>query len=235
VGRNPAPGFSEAKIAESGTRNGKFWLPAECDVSIRPGWFWHESENDKVKTPEQLRELYFKNVGRGASFLLNVPPDRRGQIHPNDEKSLLSFKKMLNEAFAKDLAKNASLSATNVRGGDPQYAASKLTDGDRHTYWSSDDNVKTPFVTLSFRNPIEFNLIRLREALALGQRIDSVAVDIWADSKWQEVATATSIGNCRLIQLEPVRTPRVRLRVTKASACPCLSEIGLFLDPNDPP
>ena len=234
-GRQAAPGYSDAKSAEGGTRNGKFWLPAECDVSIRPGWFWHAKEDDKVKTPEQLRELYFKNVGRGASFLLNVPPDSRGQIHPNDETALLGFKKMLDQAFAKDLAKTATTVATNVRGGDPAYSPTKLIDGDRHTYWSTDDNVKTPYVTLSFRNPIEFNLIRLREAIALGQRIDSVAVDIWKDSKWEETATATSIGNCRLIALEPVRTNRVRLRITKAAACPCLSEIGLFLDPNEAP
>src|SRR5688572_10096895 len=90
-----APGFSKYQEAEEGNRDGRYWIPAECDVSIRPGWFWHEKENDKVKTPDQLMDLYFRSVGRGANFLLNVPPDKRGKIHENDTAVLKEFGRRL--------------------------------------------------------------------------------------------------------------------------------------------
>lgn len=233
-GRIAAPGYSVADIAETGTRNGKFWLPAECDVSIRPGWFWHEKENDKVKTPEQLKELYFKNVGRGASFLLNIPPDRRGQIHPNDEKSLMGFKKLLDEAFAHDLAKSATTVFVTSRL-DEKHAGSQTLDGDRLTYWTPAKGSRLGSVSFRFKKPIEFNTIRIREAIQLGQRIDKVVVSAETDGKWQTVAEVSSIGNCRLIQTEPVRATAVRVQIMSASAPPCLSEVGLFLDPNEQP
>src|SRR5208282_6245215 len=83
-----APGLADEARLNRGDRPGTDWLPAECDVSIRPGWFYHSREDNQVKTPRQLVELYYNSVGRGASFLLNVPPDRRGQISKNDLDSL---------------------------------------------------------------------------------------------------------------------------------------------------
>lgn len=227
----PAPGQTNWKEGEQGHRNGEFWIPAECDVSIRPGWFWHESENDKVKTPQQLKDLYFKSVGRGATFLLNVPPDRRGQIHEADEKSLMEFRKLLDAAFAVDLANQATATADNVRGKDGRFAAKNLIDGKRNTYWCTDDGVKNGMVTLDFSKPIRFNTVRLREAIFLGQRIDKIAIETWQNDKWEELATTTSIGNCRLIQVQPRETTRVRIRIVEAATCPCLSELSLFFDP----
>jgi len=94
-----SPGNVNAKQSGTGTRGGSKWLPAECDVSIRPGWFWHEKENARVKSPADLLDLYFKSVGRGASFLLNVPPDRRGLLHENDVASLKGFGELLQQTF----------------------------------------------------------------------------------------------------------------------------------------
>src|SRR5215831_98768 len=91
-----APGQADSKRLSSGDRPGTDWVPAECDVSIRPGWFYHSKDDDKVRSPQNLLELYFKSVGRGASLLLNVPPDRRGQIHENDVQALREFRKLLN-------------------------------------------------------------------------------------------------------------------------------------------
>ncbi len=104
-----SPGDVIASESTTGTRNGKFWMPAECDVSIRPGWFFHAAENQKVKTPAELFDLYLKSVGRGASFLLNVPPDRRGRLFETDTANLLAFGKMVRHAFAKDLAANTAV------------------------------------------------------------------------------------------------------------------------------
>ncbi len=227
-----APGYVRTNESPTGTRNGNRWLPAECDVSIRPGWFWHERENAEVKTPESLMELYFKSVGRGAGFLLNVPPDRRGLIHESDAASLRAFGAMLQSTFGSNLAAGASITASNIRGGSPVYAAENLLDGDRYTYWSTDDGFTQPEVVLQFARPVVCNVVRVRENIRLGQRIEAVAVDAWQAGAWREVAQATSVGSCRLLRIGPaISTPRLRLRVTRSPVAPALSELAVFATP----
>jgi alpha-L-fucosidase len=224
-----APGDVVEQESTIGTRNGKCWMPAECDVSIRPGWFWHAGENRKVKTARELLTLYYNSVGRGASFLLNVPPDRRGLIYEEDADSLRGFGKLVASTFAQNLASSADCKASNVRGGDRTYRAENLLDGDRYTYWSTDDAVTTPEVRFEFRAPVKFNLVRLRENIRLGQRISAFAVDVWRNGKWSVLADGTSIGSCRILRMEGrVSTTLVRLRITRSPVCPALTEFGLF-------
>ncbi len=228
--RPGSPGDVNAAQSTIGTRNGKFWMPAECDVSIRPGWFWHKSENDKVRTPQDLMNLYFESTGRGASFLLNVPPDKRGLIYESDAASLRKFGQIMNATFGKNLAHGARISASNVRGKDPAYSAANLTDESRSTYWATDDAVKTPTVTVELPRPATFNLVRLREYIHLGQRVDSFSVDAWQNGDWTAFGSGTSIGMGRILRSEkPVTTNRLRLRITAAAVCPALSELGVFL------
>lgn len=231
-GGEPAPGYVRAQEGETGHRNAPNWLPAECDVSIRPGWFWHESENGKVKTPEQLRDLYFRSIGHGASFLVNVPPDRRGRLHENDVASLEGFGKWLRATFKTNLAKGAALTASNVRGNSREFGPEKLTDGDRYSYWATDDGITAPELIVDLHKEARFNVIRLRENIKLGQRVEAFAVDAWKDGSWQEIAKSTSIGACRLIRpATPVTTSKVRLRITQCPVCIALSEFGLFAEP----
>ncbi len=222
------PGYvKNAQEGEGGHRNGRYWLPAECDVSIRPGWFWHEKENNRVKTPDQLMDLYFKSVGRGANFLLNVPPDKRGRIHENDERSLREFGRRLRETFALDYARGAIPTANGERG--PRYAGKAAIDGKRETYWASGDFDKDPVLELALAKEVEFDVICLREPIALGQRTEEFAIEARFANGWREIAKGTSIGNCRLIRLpSPLRTKGVRLRILKAPVCPAISEFGLF-------
>jgi len=224
-----APGDVRTSESTTGTRNGGTWLPPECDVSIRPGWFWHSSQNDKVKTPQQLLDLYFKSVGRGASFLLNVPPDRRGLLHENDVESLRGFGELRRTMFRSNLAAGAHVSASNIRGGRREFGPQNLVDGDRYSYWSTDDGVTTPTVTFDLRSVVRFSVVRLRENIRLGQRIEGFAIDAWGDNDWRTIAEGTSIGPCRLVRIaEPAATSRVRLRVTRSPVCPALSEFALF-------
>lgn len=226
-----APGYTRYKEAGTGHRNAPRWLPAECDVSIRPGWFWHERENDRVKTPRQLLDLYYRSVGRGAGQLLNVPPDRRGRLHERDVTALQGYGDLLRATFAKNLAAGATLTASNVRGGDPRFAPQHLLDDDRATSWCTDDGVTTPELVVDLGRPTRFNVVRLREDLRLGQRVEAFAFDQWQDGGWREFARATSIGSCRLLRLErPLMTARVRLRITQSPVCPALSEFGLFAE-----
>lgn len=216
----------------SGERPGTDWIPAECDVSIRPGWFYHSNEDTRVKTPAQLLDIYYQSVGRGADLNLNLPPDCRGQIHENDIASLREFRRILDATFAKDLTRGAKLTASNTRGGAKQFAPKNLLDHKRDTYWATDDNVTKPELVLDLGKLTSFNVVSLREYLPLGQRIEAFALDQWKDGQWVEFAKGTSIGNRRLLRFDNITTGKVRLRITQAAACPTLSEVGLYAEPS---
>jgi alpha-L-fucosidase len=229
AGRYPG-GTSEG--LNSGERPGDSWIPAECDVSIRPGWFYHAKEDAKVKTPTQLLDIYYKSVGRGADLNLNLPPDRRGRIHDNDIKSLTEFRRILDATFANNLAKGAKVTCSNVRGGSRKYGPKNLLDKDRYSYWATDDGQTTPEVVLDLKKPVTFNVVSLREALPLGQRVDAFVLECRnSHDGWEEFARGTSIGNRRLIRTEPITTDQVRLRILKAAVSPALSEFGLYAEP----
>jgi alpha-L-fucosidase len=214
-----------------GTQGGNVWCPAEVDVSIRPGWFWHASENSRVRSPENLMQIYVDSVGHGAMLNLNVPPDRRGILHENDVESLRQFGKHLRATFGENLAAGAKPEA-GIRGGDARnYGPGKLLDNDRWSAWVTDDNVTTPEVTFELAGAKTFNLIRLRENIRLGLRVEGVAVDAWQDGGWKEIAKAESIGACHLWRVPKTTTGKVRIRVTKSAVCPALSDFGLFLEP----
>lgn len=225
------PGGSSAGL-NSGERPGTAWLPAECDVSIRPGWFWHPAEDARMKTPAQVVDLYFKSVGRGACLNLNIPPDRRGRIADPDVRSLQAFRRHLDATFARDLAAGAKAAASNTRGGLARFGPGKVLDADRATYWTTDDAATTPELTLDLPTAVTFNVVSLREFLPLGQRVEAFALDAWQDGAWREVAKGTSIGNRRLLRLAPVTTTRVRLRITRAPVPPALSELSLYAEPS---
>jgi len=220
------------KRLNRGDRGGSTWRPAECDVSIRPGWFWHEKENEKVKDARELLDLYFVSVGRGASLLLNVPPDRRGRLHEYDVRSLKAFGELLRRTFAVDYAKGARVKASNVRGRDERFGAAKVLDDDRYSCWATDDDVTTAELEFDLGEEKRFNIVRLRENIKLGQRVDEVAVDVWMHGGWTEFGKASGIGAQRLIRVGVnVTTRKVRLRILKSGASPCISEVGLFAEP----
>jgi alpha-L-fucosidase len=225
-----APGEADQRRLNRGDRPGTTWLPAECDVSIRPGWFYHASEDGRVKTPEQLLNLYYASVGRGASLLLNIPPDRRGQIPEADAQSLREFRRRLDATFARDLARNAKATASNTRGGDARFVPQNAIDGERATYWVTDDAITNAELILDLGSAATFNVVRIREHLPLGQRVEAFALDQWLDGQWVEFAAGTSIGNCRLVRRAAITTDKVRLRITRTPVCPAIAEIGLFAE-----
>jgi alpha-L-fucosidase len=221
------PGEADTARLNAGDRPGSHWLPPECDVSIRPGWFYHANEDDQVKTPAQLIDLYFASVGRGGSFLLNLPPNRQGQIHPRDAAALAEFRRRLDQIFAHNLACSASDLSGPARSG---FDLRNLLDGNPQTYWTVADSTHTPELVLTFPTPLRFNVFGLREYLPLGQRVEGFALDTWQSGAWQplDAAYGTSIGPRRLLRTPDVTTTAVRLRITQACACPALSELGLW-------
>jgi len=201
------------------------------DVSIPPGWFYHAGEADKVNSAEKLLEIYYASVGRGCNLLLNLPPDRRGRIHEKDVASLKEMRKVLDQTFTRDLTRGAKVTASNTRGNSRRFAPEKVVDGKRKTYWATDDSVTTPEIVLDLGKPTTFNIVRIREHIPLGQRVDGYALDFWGNGKWEEFASGTSIGHQKLVRSPDIITTKVRLRITGAPVPPVISEIGLFEEP----
>ena len=227
---NQTPGTNIPHLG-TGTRNGKQWVMSEVDVSIRPGWFWHANQDSKVRSPENLMNIYINSVGRNCTFLLNAPPDTRGLLHENDVASLKELGEHLRKTFASNLAAGAKLTASNVRGSDASFGADRLIDADLWSAWITDDSATTPEVTIELKAPATFNLIKLREDIRLGQRVEGVAVDAWLNGQWQELAKAKAIGACRLWRIPQTTATKLRLRVTNSPVCPALSDFGLYLEP----
>ena len=228
--KTAGPGTTMYQEGGPGHRDGKFWMPAEVDVSIRPGWFYHSSQDKEVRRPENLLKIYYESVGRGAALLLNLPPDRRGRIHENDVAALQGFRRILDATFAVNLAKDAVLKPSSVRGNDPRFAPANLVDGRRDTYWSTDDGAKQAELVVEMKAPGAFNVVDIREYLPLGQRVDTWALDKWVNGQWVEFAKGEAIGSRRLWRGDYQTAARVRLRLA-GPVCPAISDFGLYAEP----
>lgn len=228
-----APGETNYEKSPEGTRNGKFWKPAECDVPLRNGWFYHANEDNHVKSVSELFEIYSKSVGRGGCLDLGISPNTDGVLHPNDVKALKDYGDYLKELFANNFAKSAVIKASDIRGGDTKsFGTKNLTDEDRYSYWATNDAVKKASLTLEWKNEQTFNIIRLRENIKLGQRIEKVEIDAFINGNWATIAKTTSIGANRLVRLPNyVTASKLRIRIEESPVCIALSDVGVFKEP----
>ena len=222
------PGTPHYAELTEGKPNGTHWLPAECDVSIRKGWFWREAENSTVKTPEQLLDLYLRSVGQNGSFLLNVPPDTRGLVHENDVKALLGFKGLREKLFALRVSDEADYRSTAVRGGMAAFSAVQARDDNLATYWATDDQVTTGAIELDWKRPIDCDTLVLQEAYQLGQRVTGFLVEAKREGGWQEVAKGTTIGVKRILHFPRTKTVAIRVTITSSLACPTLAKVHVY-------
>lgn len=200
-------------------------------MPLRIGWFYHAKEDTHVKSVTKLLQVYYTSVGRGACLNLNLSPDRRGLLHENDVRVLGEFGARLAATFATNLATGVKATASNVRGGAESFGPQNVPDDQRESYWATDDGVTSAQLVLDLGRPTTFNVVRLREFLPLGQRVETFALDQWQDGQWHEFFRGSSIGNQRSARVQPVATAQVRLRIIKAAASPAISEFGLFAEP----
>ena len=225
------PGESSVKDAGTGDRpdaNGKVWYPAECDVSIRPGWFYHKSEDDKVKSLDHLLDIYFKSVGRNSVLLLNVPPDQRGLIADPDLARLREFRAALDEIFATDFAAGRPATASNTRAGFPPAQA---VDGNLDSYWATDDDTTGCWLEIDLGEPRRVNLVSVQEFIPLGEKVGQYRIEVMDGGGWRKVAGGTVIGQKNLVQFPEVTTDRLRLVIEQAMACPAIAGFGAFFNP----
>lgn len=223
------PGTPHYKELTEGAEDGELYIPAEADVSIRPGWFYHADQDSKVKSRETLIDLYFRSVGQNANFLLNVPPDRRGLLHENDVAALAEFGSFIKGLYSRDFARGAKVTASVSRGRG--FEASRVVDGRDDTYWAAPDGTVSGTLELEMR-PQTFDVVMLQEVMALGQRIRRFSVEARIDGGWREIAKGTTVGWKRLLRLPaPITASAVRVRVEDARACPTLHTVGLLKTP----
>lgn len=200
-----------------------FWYPAETDVSIRPGWFYHPSQDSLVKSVDKLVEIYFNSVGKNGVFLLNIPPDKSGLIHDNDIESLQGLKRVIDKTFKKDLSQNSKV---KVNDSQKMVSIKNLFANDK--YWIADDSKN--FNSLEFILPetVSFDVVMLQEEIRVGQRIEKFHLEYWNGNEWKKFTEGTTVGYKRLLKVDPVKTDRIRLTIDESRLSPTLSNFGIY-------
>jgi alpha-L-fucosidase len=204
------------------------WYPSETDVSIRPGWFYHADQDNRVKTPEKLVDIYYSSVGRNSVLLLNIPPDRRGRIHDNDVNSLVGMRKILDQTFASNLVLHTAVKATSERAA---HEAALAVDGDNDTYWTTEEGVASATVVCDLPGQQTFDRAMLQECIRVGQRVERFHLDAWNGTGWSQVAQGTTIGHKRLLRFPAVTADKVRLVIEESRTSPTISTFGIFKAP----
>ncbi len=226
-------GDSDAGYLNTGDPNGNKWITGQCDVSIRPGWFYHKNQDTLVKSPMELLDIYYSSVGRNAVFLLNLPPDKRGLIHEKDIASLKGFKQILDETFKVNLASGCKVKTSGSHSNNACFSPSNIVDDDPETFWAADDGAKTAELTLDLMKNLTFDRILIQEPIRYGQRISRFRILVLKNThQWEQVATGTTIGYKRLLRIKPVATSKIKIMIEDANNAPAISNFGLFLSPH---
>ena len=210
-----------------GVEDGDSWVAAETNTSIRPGWFYHDTENENVKSLSKLMDTYYKSVGRNSCLLLNFPIAPNGRIHPTDSLRGIAFKKMINEVFKTDLTKTALQTPLNIpkKQGEDVLALQKA--------WGSGRLIE-------FLNPTTFNRFVVEEDIRYGQRVKKFSLEAEVDGQWVPLKDElvengdglTTIGHRRIICFPTVTATRLRFIVTDAKCDPIIKKVGIYLAPN---
>ena len=178
-----------------------FWYPSEVDVSIRPGWFYHQQEDNQVKSLKHLTDIYFKSVGYNSVLLLNIPPDQRGRISDADVNRLKEFADYRKEIFADN----------RVKGGLKAWTARP---GDTRVY--------------QLKPKSEINVVMLREDISKGQRMEAFTVEALTADGWKEIAKGTTVGYKRLIRIPAVEARQLRVKVDACRLAANISEVAAY-------
>ena len=213
-----------------GYADGNKWTVPECDGRITSGWFWGTKKNTP-KTITQLANMYFDSVGHNATMLLNVPPNNQGTVDKPILDRVTEFGRNVEETFRKNLAKNATIEASNVRGNDIAFKPGNVVDDKDETYWTTEDGTKEGSLTIKWDKAKKFDVVSIEEAIQKGQHINSYKVEYKAsdDAQWQTLKSGVTVGAKRLVRTAPVSATQVKITVgTTNGKVPMLSEVGVY-------
>ena len=212
-----------------GDPEGDMYSVGEADVSIRSGWFYHD--NQQPKSIKDLMDIYFKSVGRGTPLLLNIPPNKEGKFADADVARLKEFRATLDQMYATDFAKGATVTASSTRKNH-LYQASHLTDGKDDTSWALSNDAKTGEFTVDLGQKRRFDVVELKEDIAKGQRISGFKVEVELNGRWVPYGEGSTVGYRRLIQGQPVEAQKIRVTITGAQATPILTNLSVYKTPS---
>ncbi len=229
---NTWAGHSEREHLQMGDEDGDKWIPAEADVSIRPGWYYHKREDHQVRSLEEVVNIYYNSVGRNAALLLNLPVDVRGLVHENDIKRLMELKQVIEADFANNLVNSAKVTASNVRQNHSFFKPENAIDGNDESYWTTDEGVRSASLVFSFEKPTTFNRFLVQEYIPLGQRVKKFKVEYEANGKWLPIDSQTTIGYKRILRFEPVTAQKIKFTIEDSKDIPIISNIGIYNAPN---
>ena len=218
----PGKGDTPYQMLHYGVEDGDVWCPGETNTSIRPGWFYHDAENEHVKSLSKLMDTYYKSVGRNSTLLLNFPIAPNGRIHPNDSLRGIAFKKMIDEVFRENLIEHGSLNIEHCSAPD-----------------SATNNVQYSMFNVQWDKPTSFNRFLVEEEIAQGQRVKKFSLEAEVDGQWQPLKDAlveqgdglTTIGHRRIICFPTVTATRLRFTITDAKCEPVIKKLGVYLAP----
>ncbi len=222
-------GAADCAYLNTGDPNGNSWITGQCDVSIRPGWFYHETENDKVKSAATLTDIYYKSVGRNGLMLINLPVAPTGLIYKTDSANIIAFRNVLNETFSHNLATNARVNTSSIWTADDCYSPKNITDNQQQSFWAAAENSHSAVIEFDFGKEITFDRILLQEPIAFGQRISEFEILVLLDKEWKSISKATTIGYKRLLRCDKMTSSRIKIHIINAINTPAISEFGLFL------
>ncbi len=226
------PGYERHKELQYGHEDGDKWVASECNTSIRPGWFYHEKEDGRVKSVDHLVDLYYRSVGHNGTFLLNFPVDKEGLIHPVDSAHAVDFHKRVTEELKTNQLLKASIKASSTRG--KAFTTKNLTDGQFDTYWATPDGVTTATLEITLKKAQPLNRLMLSEYIPLGQRVRKFAVEYLDGKQWLPLKVGeatTTIGYKRLLRFPTVTTKRLRIRFEDSRGPLCINGLGAYYAP----
>ncbi len=203
------------------------WYPAEVDVSIRPSWGYRSEEDELVKTPEKLMDIYYNSVGMNALLLLNVAPNPKGLIHENDIKALMAFKKLRDETFKTNLLDGSVI----IKAMDSRKDLNPLNMLVGDKYWSTKEGITTAVVEFDMKMDKTFDQFLIQENIQNGQRIEAFSIEAWRDGNWEEISSGTTIGYKRILRFPEITSSKVRLKIRGSRDCPEIKYVGLFNSP----
>ncbi len=224
------PGYPNYWELTPGHEDGTHWVPAEVNCSIRPGWYYHASEDNRVKSLEHLVDIYYSSIGRNGNWLLNLPVDRRGLVHENDVARLMELKTYTDKASV-NLAGGKKITASSVFSKAPTFAASNVLDKSRNTYWAAAEGAKQATLDIDLGKSTTLNRLLIEEYVALGQRVKKFSVAAWQNGAYQPIAQGTTIGNRRILRFPTVTTTKIRVRIEEAKASPLIRLVELYNAP----
>lgn len=201
------------------------WYPAEVNTSIRPGWFYHESENDKVRPLSELIKIYDNSVGGNATFLLNIPPNKDGLFHEKDVRRLHEIGDYLKKAYEKNLMDTANLETNSSMAG---YEIDNVRTDQYNTYYRTEDGINDCIIDISWDELVKIEHIILKENIQLSQRIEKFSIQAKINGNYETIYEGTIVGYKKIISIKAIQTSEIRIHILDARVAPTLSFVGVY-------